>query len=121
MSLSRSLRANRFSKASMAYRRWRDSLGARASLFTDDTTRSQINHQIKVSQRRMEVFDRLPPAIRRAIAECKTKQDAEHIAQLLQFYPAQQILALLLAEHSPLGPLKVGKVGTARNRPRSAP
>ena len=93
---SSSVLRNRFSKASIAYRRWRDGLGARASLGTDPDTKDEFQKQINVSRKRMEAYDQLPIEIRQAVDACAMRLDVESLLdQMKMGWPKEKLIAAI--------------------------
>ena len=76
--------------------------------------------QINVSIARMKAFDQLPPKIRQAIEQSKTRFDVIDIAKMLKAgSPEDQVLAALGNERASASLLNVGNAGTLAHRTRN--
>jgi hypothetical protein len=78
--------------------------------------------QINVSTARMKAFDQLPPKVREAIEQSKTRIDVIDLALMLKKgWPEDQVLAALRQERADTVLLNLGEVGTVAHRTRRTP
>jgi hypothetical protein len=108
-----------FRKSSIAHRRWGETLGARASLFTDPDTKDEMAKQINVAVARMRAYDNLPPEVREGVRCALQEVDVRNVERLLkEGWSAEEAVRQLSLIRAPDILLNVGKIGTETNRAR---